>query len=66
MDESHLPPVILTIIPLVLIPVSYSLWLSRQPGCPWQWAALPVSSAMVCIPKKGRRQPGYDYGGQHE
>ena len=38
-DESHLPPVILTIIPLVVIPVTYNLffsttaWLSMAVGC---------------------------------
>ena len=38
-DENHLPPVILTIIPLVVIPLSYNLffsttaWLSMAVGC---------------------------------
>lgn len=52
-DESHLPPVILTIIPLVLIPVSYAFWLS---DAAWMSMAVGCIAGLVCygiyIPKK--------------
>ena len=52
-DESHLPPVILTIIPLVLIPVSYSLWLKEAA---WMSMAVGCIAGILCygvyIPKK--------------
>ncbi len=52
-DESHLPPVILTILPLILIPVSYTLWLSQAA---WMSMAVGCVAGILCygiyIPKK--------------
>lgn len=44
-DESHLPPVILTIIPLVVIPVSYNLFFSQA-----AWASMAVGciAGIIC------------------
>ena len=44
-DESHLPPVILTIIPLIIIPVGYNLFLKNA-----AWASMAVGcvAAIIC------------------
>ena len=44
-DESHLPPVILTIIPLVIIPVGYNLFFKSA-----AWASMAVGcvAAIIC------------------
>ena len=51
-DESHLPPVILAIIPLVVIPVSYNLWFSTAA---WLSMAVGCVAGIICygvyIPK---------------
>ncbi len=51
-DETHLPPVILTIIPLVSIPLSYNLWFSQAA---WLSMAVGCVIGIICygmyIPK---------------
>lgn len=51
-DENHLPPVILTVIPLISIPLSYNLWLSQAA---WLSMAVGCIIGIICygayIPK---------------
>ena len=52
-DETHLPHVILTLIPLIVIPVSYALWFSQAA---WVSMAVGCIAGILCygayIPKK--------------